>query len=364
MKKLTAILISLLLLVLCGAAPAEENGKVTLGTLSINGAFTLQCGLPEGYRIYPTYVNRDLILASIRSEDPVAPVMQLAVAFDETYADVDRMNDLSEEDFAVLEKSFTDVDPTVEITYGDTGLGTRLLIARQYSEGMHYIDFLSIYKGYFVEFVLTPAPAAEDKTLTDEQLQMCIDFLTDLDFIPATAGAAEGEETELYGRTWIGNISEYDAESGTVKLELRHTVTLTPAEAEALQVGGVLQVGREQVDIRSLEKLEDGDTLINDEITLARYGDDVHVFFHETEYMEELATLTRTIPENLVLLDDIDPATGELLEQTAERNAAEFAALLADPAEADPGFASDNVFVTLDDNGEMILLQRFYTEAQ
>ncbi len=364
MKKLTAILICLMLLVLCGAAPAEGTGKVSLGTISINGAFTLQCGLPEGYRVYPTYVNRDLILAEIRSEDPLKPMMQLAVAFDETYADVERMNDLDDEAFALLEKSFTDVDPTVEITYGDTGLGTRLLIARQYTEGIHYIDFLSIYKGYFVEFVLIPSPEAEEKTLSDEQLQMCIDFLTDLDFIPTTVAEAEGEEAALYGRTWIGNISEYDAETNTVKLELRHTVTLTPAEAEALQVGGTLTVGQESVAIESLEKLDDGDTLINDQITLSRYGDEVHVYFHEDEYLEGLATLTREIPGNLILLDDIDPETGDILDVMAERKADEFAAMLANPSEADPGFASDNVYVTLDDNGEMILLQRFYREAQ
>ena len=129
MKKIIAIIMSLaLLLGCCGAVAAEENGKLSLGTISINGAFNLQCGLPEGYRIQPIKMTREQILAVLVSDVPENPVMQLSVAFDETYSDVDRMNDLDEEAFALLEKTFTDVDPTVEITYGDTGLGTRLLI--------------------------------------------------------------------------------------------------------------------------------------------------------------------------------------------------------------------------------------------
>ena len=31
---------------------------------------------------------------------------------------------------------------------------------------------------------MTPSPDAANKELTDEQVQTCIDFLTDVDFIP------------------------------------------------------------------------------------------------------------------------------------------------------------------------------------
>ena len=49
-----------------------------------------------------------------------------------------------------------------------------------------YVDILAIYKGYFIEFNMTPNPKAANQALTDEQIQMCIDFLTDVDFnIPA-----------------------------------------------------------------------------------------------------------------------------------------------------------------------------------
>ena len=44
---------------------------------------------------------------------------------------------------------------------------------------------LTVYKGYEIEFVMSPNPQAQNQTLTDAQIQMCIDFLSELDFIEA-----------------------------------------------------------------------------------------------------------------------------------------------------------------------------------
>ena len=92
------------------------------------------------------------------------------------------MNDLSDADLAVLEATFSDMD-NVDISYSKTGHGTKLLIARQ-SGAAESVDILAIYKGYFIEFIMTPNPMAARQVLTNEQIGMCIDFLTDLDFNP------------------------------------------------------------------------------------------------------------------------------------------------------------------------------------
>jgi len=47
-----------------------------------------------------------------------------------------------------------------------------------------FVKILSIYKGYFVEFTMTPNPNAASKTLTDDQIQTAIQFLTDVMFEP------------------------------------------------------------------------------------------------------------------------------------------------------------------------------------
>ena len=46
-----------------------------------------------------------------------------------------------------------------------------------------FLDILSVYKGYFIEFVMTPSTSSASQTLTDDQVRMCIDFLTNLDFV-------------------------------------------------------------------------------------------------------------------------------------------------------------------------------------
>ena len=63
-------------------------------------------------------------------------------------------------------------------------------MARETGNDVDFVDILAVYKRYFIEFNMTPSPDAANKELTDEQVQMCIDFLTDVDFIPT-------EKTEL-----------------------------------------------------------------------------------------------------------------------------------------------------------------------
>ncbi len=167
-------------------SPVETvtNDKESLGKLDVNGAFTLQCKLPEGYSLQVVNMRGTKIVASVLSEDKEKPMLYLSVAYDEVYSNVERMNDLSEEDLKVLEASFTDMNE-VEISYKETAYGTKLLIAKEVGEDTDFVDILSIYKGYFVEFIMTPNPDASSQKLTDAQIQMCIDFLSEVDFIPA-----------------------------------------------------------------------------------------------------------------------------------------------------------------------------------
>ena len=165
------------------AAEEVVEGTEKLGKLNVNGEFDLTCKLPEDYKLQVVNVRGDKIVASLLSEDMTKPQMYLTVAYDETYGDVERMNDMSDEELKILENTFTEMNQ-VEITYRETGYGTKVLVARENGNDEDFIDILAIYKGYFIEFNMTPSPNAADKQLTEEQLQMCIDFLTDVDFNP------------------------------------------------------------------------------------------------------------------------------------------------------------------------------------
>ena len=359
MKKIIAVILSLAMALCAVSAMAEAAEKTVIGTVSINGAFTLQCGLPEGYKLYPDTVTAEQVTAVIRSEDPNAPVMQLSVAYDEKYYDVERMNDLTPEELTQLEETYIEEDPGVEITYGETGYGTQLLVARHETEEMDYIAFFSIYKGYCVEFVLVPSEQAEDKNLTEEQLRISIDFLTDLDFIPANVPIA-GQKT-VAGERFITCLTEYNADANTVRAEVRRPIRLDQDILASLEVGDTLGIGQESIEVETLERDEFGAT-VNDEIRLDYGEEDVRVSEYEHDFMETIAVLTLEIPEDLVFVDEIDPETGDILDDPAEQTAADFTALLA--AGGYPDFASDNVYVTFDEDGGMAKVERFYTPWQ
>lgn len=161
-------------------APAKEQ----MGKLNVNGEFALQCRLPEGYSMQLINTLGTKINAFITSENTEKPILQLSIAFDELFADVDRMNDLPEEALKGLEASFAEMND-VEISYKETAYGTKLLIAREVGEDTDFVDILSVYKGYSIEFVMTPNPETKSQKLTDAQIQMCIDFLSELDFVEA-----------------------------------------------------------------------------------------------------------------------------------------------------------------------------------
>ena len=360
MKKIIAIILGLAILLCAAAATAENADKVTIGTVSINGAFRLQCGLPEGYTPVPGTVTPEQVTAVIRSEDPNAPVMQLSVAYDEMYSDVDRLNDLEQDDLALLEQTFIDNDPEVEISYGETGYGTLLLIARHEGEDMDYITFFSIYKGYCVEFALVPSLQAEDKNLTEDQLRLSVAFLTDLDFIPANVQT--GNARIVAGDKFIVRLTDYNAEMNTVQAEVLREIILDREDVDQLKVGDTLTIGDDSITVETLERDEYG-VLINDETELRYWGGtDVYAYSYEKMYRETLVTLTLQIPDSLVFLDGIEPSSGEMLDTPTEHTAAEFREMLA--AGGAPDFASDNVYVTFDDNGEMSLVERFYTPWQ
>lgn len=337
-----------------------ENGKADLGVIDINGAFSLQCRLAEGYSIRQVRSSSDQLVALITSEDPQKPLLQLSVAYDEAYADVDRMNDLDDDALAVLEKTFTDANPTVEISYTDTGLGTRLMMVRQRDNLVDFLDFLSVYKGYFVECVMVPSVQDGVTALTDDQVAMCVDFLTNLDFVPAVA---TGGSISLAGLNFITNLTDYDAEANTVKATVMYGPTVPAAEAEALAVGGRLKAG-ELLDeeITSLETTDEGDILINDLYDLRKYGDEYHIYLYEIEYLEPYVVRTLEIPDTLTVEDNISKETGEPLEEPVFYTAEEFRAMLA--AETYPDFATDNTRVYFGENEEMISVVREYSPAQ
>lgn len=163
---------------------AEVDETTQIGKLNVNGEFLLQCRIPDGYSLQVISSRASKIIATLVSESTRDPQMMLTVAFNEMYADVQRMNDLSEEEIDTLKASYTDMND-VTFEEAETAAGTKLLIAKETGDDEDFVSISSVYMGYSVEFVLYPNADAAESALSEKQIQKAIDFLSDLEFVPA-----------------------------------------------------------------------------------------------------------------------------------------------------------------------------------
>ena len=183
MKKLFALLLSLALALGCCAALAETPVKTELGSIRLNGVFKLQCSLPENYEVNISSMDDEGLLAIIETEDAAKPTMFLAIEFDEIYSEVTRMNDMTEDQLQEIIDTFTDDGDEISVTYRETSHGTKLMIVQEAVDSVDFISIITVYEGYMIEFDMLAGVEAEEG-LSEAQIQMCIDFLSDLDFIP------------------------------------------------------------------------------------------------------------------------------------------------------------------------------------
>jgi hypothetical protein len=181
MKKLISLLLCLALLCCCAMSFAEAaSGQFTA---TVRDRFRLTGPLPEGYQ-YSIVSQDDLTTrASVTSTDPAAPVMTLIISYNESYGDVKLLNDLPDDQLNQIKAGFSEMN---EVTFDlrETSHGTKLLIVRETGADLDFLDFYTIYLGHEIELRLAPGEGASDPTLTEEQIQKCITFLSDLDFSP------------------------------------------------------------------------------------------------------------------------------------------------------------------------------------
>ena len=222
MKKTLAIFLCLALLLGCAAAAAETAEKTYLATVDMNGAFGLQCALPEGYEI-EEIESTDAAYVALFKADENRPLLTLSIAYNELYSDVFRMNDLDAETLALIEESFKAEDD-VKISYTETSYGTKLMMIQEADGSVDYVDFYSVYLGYEIEIVVV---AQDENGLTDAQIQMVIDFLSELDFVASEDDAVpQPEGGKKFESDWAiaGGLVEiyYEEEGYKVSLAIQN----------------------------------------------------------------------------------------------------------------------------------------------
>ena len=174
MKRLLWIALSILLLMPC-LSYCEEAGETE--TVDINGKFALTCTVPDGYYYEETQVDEELIIGRLEPMDGLRPTILFGVAESETYAGM-TLNDFSEEDLAVEMQLAAEDMADPRVTLGETSHGTKLIIAQDMDPANSCLDITTVYKGYYITFLMYPS--IDGTLLTEEQVGMAIDFLSDL----------------------------------------------------------------------------------------------------------------------------------------------------------------------------------------
>ena len=100
MKKIIALALCLVMLLGCTAAMAEaEAEKESLGVLKVIGAFDIKYSpLPNEYKVNVYMQNDMTLIANITTTKAELPQMGLVIAFNDEWADTERLNDVSDED--------------------------------------------------------------------------------------------------------------------------------------------------------------------------------------------------------------------------------------------------------------------------
>ena len=179
MKKCLALLCAALL-VLSAAAYADSTA-----TIDFMDRFEITGSLPDGWRCTILSQTDMTLEGDILSEagDSAAPVMKVFISFNESYAGINGLKDLDENQMALIRKSFSD-DYTVSFEEITTDSDAVLLAVRETGDDQDYLDFYTIYQGYEIELTLTAGDGVPGRTLTDEQIQKCTAFAKTLSFGP------------------------------------------------------------------------------------------------------------------------------------------------------------------------------------
>ena len=172
MKRIFAMLCALFLL--CASCASAEGGTV----VSFHECIELNGSLPEGFR-FSLISQTDLTLeGEVVSGDPSAPVLQVYIAFNESYAQTESLKDLDAGTVELIKQGFSEEYDVIFDSF-ETLSGDSMLLIRE--NNGRFLDFYTVSLGHEIELTLVPA---EGETLTDGQISRCLEFMRSLDILP------------------------------------------------------------------------------------------------------------------------------------------------------------------------------------
>ena len=158
-------------------------------------------------------------------------------------------------------------------------------------------------------------------------------------------------------------IGDYDAESHQLKVTLK-----TPARVRAsyleenLKEGATVEIAGETVLVESISSDEYYAYIINEDYLLEKEDDEWYqVYQYDTPVLVVDSDTVCTVTEDTVFVDNIDPESGDLTEEPVLHTFAEFLEIREKEANGiGPGFDIDNTQVTLDADGNLMMIERIF----
>ena len=170
-------------------------------------------------------------------------------------------------------------------------------------------------------------------------------------------------------------LTDADPAARTVTLALYEPEVFAAEDILALQPGDVLLSGGREIAVTSVDITSWGEVSLN-EGTDAWYetlpwleqddsGNYRTVCYGSLPGWTPFGQMTFTLPDTLLLLDSIDPATGDALELPTVHPAQKWLAMIAAEAENEGvGFSIENMYLVFDENGVPAVAYRYYVPWQ
>lgn len=181
MKKIVALLLAAMLIMMTGAALAVEKTRVVFDDQM---SFDVLC--PEGYEMESFVAEGKLVIAlSVKDSgedaaDYLVYAITIARSDSDEYTAIERLNDLAADAKTELMEGLKEDwnDAVTEIV--ETGLGTEVILLNENGAVYDSAELFSVYHGYFVDMYITYTDGRE---LTQADIDTGLQILTDLDFI-------------------------------------------------------------------------------------------------------------------------------------------------------------------------------------
>ena len=189
MKKILSIVLAAMMLLSVGIACAEttEATAAEPTTVLYDAQNFISYILPEDYVTSSTEFKGQMAIIDLKTLAN-KPEMVLVIGLDEEYADLNKLNDLSEEDLQAYINTLCEDWGTVETYVTTTDYDTKFVILDEVSADIDQCQITGIYKGFTITLYLIRTDGSD---VTEEDYRAAMKFLSEV---------------------WIKDISELKAE--------------------------------------------------------------------------------------------------------------------------------------------------------